>query len=179
MSPTTRKRWRSYLASDALQPEVKNFLKTWLAEGLREWDISRDGPYFGFKIPGEEDKYFYVWLDAPVGYLASAKHWADMGQDENFDSLWKGNDITDIHHFIGKDIVYFHTLFWIPMLAGSGYSLPSKIHVHGFLTINGEKMSKSKGTFINARDYLAHLDPDVSALLLRLQTEKQRGRSRP
>ena len=146
-----------YLASDALQPEVKNFLKTWLAEGLREWDISRDGPYFGFKIPGEEDKYFYVWLDAPVGYLASAKHWAD-GAKEDFDTLWK-NDKTEIHHFIGKDIVYFHTLFWIPMLAGAGYSLPSKIHVHGFLTINGEKMSKSKGTFINAKDYLAHLDP--------------------
>lgn len=147
-----------FLTSDALQPEVKNFLKTWLTEGLREWDISRDGPYFGFKIPGEEDKYFYVWLDAPVGYIASAQQWAKKN-GEDLLSLWRNPDV-EIHHFIGKDIVYFHTLFWIPMLAGSGFSLPSKIRVHGFLTINGEKMSKSKGTFINAKDYLAHLDPE-------------------
>ncbi len=149
---------KKFLDSDALQEEVKNFLTTWLKEGLKEWDISRDGPYFGFRIPGEENKFFYVWLDAPVGYLASAKNWADKN-GEDFDYLWKSGEPA-IHHFIGKDIVYFHTLFWVPMLEGAGFSLPDKIHVHGFLTINGEKMSKSKGTFINARDYLNHLDPE-------------------
>ncbi|VAX21708.1 Methionyl-tRNA synthetase [hydrothermal vent metagenome] len=148
-----------FLKSDALQPEVKNFLQTWLKEGLREWDISRDGPYFGFKIPGEENKYFYVWLDAPIGYISSVKHWTDR-TGEDFDAIWKDGD-TEIHHFIGKDIIYFHTLFWIPMLKGSGYKLPAKIRVHGFLTINGEKMSKTKGTFINARTYLDYLDPEL------------------
>lgn len=149
---------REYMAGDALQPEVKNYLATWMKEGLRDWDISRDGPYFGFKIPGEENKYFYVWLDAPIGYISAAKNWADKN-GESFDKLWKTGD-AEIHHFIGKDIVYFHTLFWIPMLKGAGYKLPSKIHVHGFLTVNGEKMSKSKGTFITARDYLNHLGPE-------------------
>ncbi len=149
----------TFLKSDALQPEVKNFLQTWLKEGLREWDISRDGPYFGFKIPGEENKYFYVWLDAPVGYISSIKNWADR-TGEDFEEIWKKGE-TEIHHFIGKDIIYFHTLFWIPMLKGAGYKLPSKIRVHGFLTVNGEKMSKTKGTFINARTYLNHLDPEL------------------
>ncbi len=155
---------KKFVGSGALQPEVKNFLATWMKEGLRDWDISRDGPYFGFKIPGEENKYFYVWLDAPVGYIASAKNWAGKtGAD--FDQLWRSGDLwrsggAEIHHFIGKDIVYFHTLFWIPMLEGSGFKLPSKIHVHGFLTVNGEKMSKTKGTFINARTYLDQLDPE-------------------
>ncbi|MBI4666419.1 MAG: methionine--tRNA ligase [Nitrospinae bacterium] len=150
----------NYLEGDALQPEIKNFLATWLKEGLRDWDISRDGPYFGFKIPGEEDKYFYVWLDAPIGYISAAKNWAGK-TGGNFDALWKSGD-AKIHHFIGKDIVYFHTLFWIPMLEGSGYKKPDKIHVHGFLTINGEKMSKSKGTFLNARDYLsAGVNPEL------------------
>ncbi|VAX15284.1 Methionyl-tRNA synthetase [hydrothermal vent metagenome] len=151
---------KKFVGGDALQPEVKNFLATWMKEGLRDWDISRDGPYFGFKIPGEESKYFYVWLDAPVGYIASAKNWADQKPEErDFEDLWRSGG-AEIHHFIGKDIVYFHTLFWIPMLEGSGFKLPGKIHVHGFLTVNGEKMSKTKGTFINARAYLDHLDPE-------------------
>ncbi len=150
---------RAYMETDALQPEVKNFMATWLKDGLKEWDISRDPPYFGFRIPEEEEeKYFYVWLDAPIGYLGSAKHWAEE-RGQTLDDLWR-NDNVDIHHFIGKDITYFHTLFWIPTLTGSGYHVPAKIHVHGFLTVNGEKMSKSKGTFINARDYLKHLDPE-------------------
>lgn len=149
---------QKYLEGDALQPEVKNYLATWMKEGLRDWDISRDGPYFGFTIPGEENKYFYVWLDAPIGYISAAKNWAERA-GEDFDALWKTGG-AQIHHFIGKDIVYFHTLFWIPMLEGAGFKLPAKIHVHGFLTVNGEKMSKSKGTFIMARDYLDHLNPE-------------------
>ncbi|MDH4184095.1 MAG: methionine--tRNA ligase, partial [Nitrospinota bacterium] len=143
----------------ALQKEVTNYLATWMKEGLKEWDITRDGPYFGFKIPGEENKYFYVWLDAPIGYVSSAKNWADKN-NESLDNLWRGQN-AEIRHFIGKDIVYFHTLFWIPMLEGAGFSIPDKIHVHGFLTVNGEKMSKSKGTFINARTFLDHLDPET------------------
>lgn len=149
---------KEFIGSGALQPEIRNFLSTWMKEGLRDWDISRDGPYFGFRIPGEKNKFFYVWLDAPIGYISSTKNWADRtGAD--FDALWRAGD-AEIHHFIGKDIVYFHTLFWIPMLKGSGFTLPRKIHVHGFLTVNGEKMSKTKGTFINARAYLDHLDPE-------------------
>ncbi|VAX25576.1 Methionyl-tRNA synthetase [hydrothermal vent metagenome] len=149
-----------FIESGALQPEVKNFLATWMKEGLKDWDISRDGPYFGFKIPGEESKFFYVWLDAPVGYISSTKNWVGKKPEErDFDALWRSGD-AQIHHFIGKDIVYFHTLFWIPMLKGSGFKLPHKIHVHGFLTVNGEKMSKTKGTFINARTYLDQLDPE-------------------
>ncbi len=140
-----------------LQPEVQHFLDTWLKEGLRDWDVSRDGPYFGFKIPGEEDKYFYVWLDAPVGYIATTEKFCrESGRD--FDAYWH-NPQAQIYHVIGKDIVYFHTLFWPAMLHGAGYTLPSKVLVHGFLTVNGEKMSKTRGTFINARTYLDHLDP--------------------
>ena len=147
---------KTFMDGPALQPEVKNFLATWLKEGLRDWDISRDGPYFGFPIPGEEDKYFYVWLDAPVGYLATMLNKFGAGR---FDALLRRGE-GELRHFIGKDIVYFHTLFWIPMLAGAGFALPSTIQVHGFLTVNGEKMSKSKGTFINARTYLNHLGPE-------------------
>ncbi len=148
-----------FMSGDALQPEIKNFLATWMKEGLKDWDISRDGPYFGFKIPGEENKYFYVWLDAPIGYLASAKKWAwDHGR--KLEEVW-GGDGGEVHHFIGKDIVYFHTLFWIPMLKGAGIKLPDRIHVHGFLTINGEKMSKSRGTFINARDFSANINTEL------------------
>jgi methionyl-tRNA synthetase len=140
-----------------LQPEVRRFIETWLDEGLRDWDVSRDGPYFGFKIPGEENKYFYVWLDAPVGYIATTEKFCrDTGRD--FDTYWH-NPQAQIYHLIGKDIVYFHTLFWPAMLQGAGYTLPSKVLVHGFLTVNGEKMSKTRGTFINARTYLDHLDP--------------------
>ena len=150
---------KKFMEGGALQKEVVNFLATWIKDGLKEWDISRDGPYFGFKIPGEDDKYFYVWLDAPVGYISSSKNWAQK-HGVNLDDLWR-NQNAEIRHFIGKDIVYFHTLFWIPMLAGAGFSLPDKIHVHGFLTVNGEKMSKSKGTFINARTFLKHMDPET------------------
>lgn len=140
-----------------LQPETRRFLDTWLDEGLRDWDVSRDGPYFGFKIPGEENKYFYVWLDAPVGYIATTEKFCqDTGRD--FDAYWHNPKAT-IYHIIGTDIVYFHTLFWPAMLKGAGYTLPSKVLVHGFLTVNGERMSKSRGTFINARTYLDHLDP--------------------
>jgi methionyl-tRNA synthetase len=140
-----------------LQPEVQRFIETWLNAGLRDWDVSRDGPYFGFKIPGEDNKYFYVWLDAPVGYIATTEKFCrETGRD--FDAYWH-NPSARIYHIIGKDIVYFHTLFWPAMLKGANYSLPSKILVHGFLTVNGEKMSKTRGTFINARTYLEHLDP--------------------
>jgi len=140
-----------------LQPEIRRFIEHWFKEGLRDWDISRDGPYFGFKIPGEENKYFYVWLDAPIGYIATTQKFCEMtGRD--FPSYWLDSK-AKIYHVIGKDIVYFHTLFWPAMLKGAGYSLPTRVLVHGFLTINGEKMSKSRGTFINARDFLNHLDP--------------------
>jgi methionyl-tRNA synthetase len=140
-----------------LQPEIQNFIETWLNDGLRDWDVSRDGPYFGFKIPGEENKYFYVWLDAPVGYVAATEKFCrDTGRD--FNAYWH-NPQARICHIIGKDIVYFHTLFWPAMLQGADYTLPSKVLVHGFLTVNGEKMSKTRGTFINARTYLDHLDP--------------------
>ncbi|MBM65563.1 MAG: methionine--tRNA ligase, partial [Myxococcales bacterium] len=140
----------------ALQPAVHNFVKCWLNEGLKPWDISRDGPYFGFEIPGETDKYFYVWLDAPVGYISTARHWATQQGKEDPDYLWRG-DAAQRTHIIGKDIVYFHSLFWPAMLMGSGWGLPDRIHVHGFLQVDGEKMSKSRGTFITARQWADHL----------------------
>ena len=140
-----------------LQPEVRNFVRTWIDKGLRDWDISRDGPYFGFAIPGEENKYFYVWLDAPIGYIATCQRWCDEnGRDIH--EMWK-NPETEIYHFIGKDIVYFHTLFWPAMLMDAGLNLPTAVPVHGFLTVEGEKMSKSRGTYVNAATYLEHLDP--------------------
>ena len=140
-----------------LQPEIRRFIENWLDEGLRDWDVSRDGPYFGFKIPGEDNKYFYVWLDAPVGYIATTEKFCrESGRD--FAAYWHNPD-AKIYHIIGKDIVYFHTLFWPAMLKGADYTLPSKVLVHGFLTVNGERMSKTRGTFINARTYLEHLDP--------------------
>ena len=137
--------------------EVANKMKEWLDEELRPWDISREAPYFGFKIPGYEDTYFYVWVDAPMGYVSSTKAWCEAN-GENFEDWWKNED-TEIVHFIGKDIVYFHTLFWPAMLSCAGYQTPDQVYVHGFLTVNGEKMSKSKGTFVRARTYLDHLDP--------------------
>lgn len=137
--------------------EVSNKLKEWFDGDLRDWDISRDAPYFGFKIPGYDDKYFYVWLDAPAGYIATTKEWCEKnGKDIN--DYWKNPD-AKIYHFIGKDIIYFHSLFWPAMLKASGYTLPSYIFVHGFLKVNGEKMSKSKGTFIKARTFLDQIDP--------------------
>jgi methionyl-tRNA synthetase len=140
--------------------EVSKKLNEWLQEELRDWDISRDEPYFGFKIPGYTDKYFYVWVDAPIGYMASSKDWFEKN-NISFDSFWKkgAEKNTELYHFIGKDIVYFHTLFWPAMLNTSGYRTPTAVNVHGFLTVNGEKMSKSKGTFVNAETYLKYLDP--------------------
>ncbi|MEX0871290.1 MAG: methionine--tRNA ligase [Aquisalimonadaceae bacterium] len=150
---------REWAAGGHVQSEVANKLEEWFSEGLREWDISRDAPYFGFRIPGTEDKYFYVWLDAPIGYMASFRNWCDRnGQD--FDAYWKADSDTELYHFIGKDIVYFHALFWPAMLHGAGFRKPTRICAHGFLTVNGQKMSKSRGTFIMGRTYLNHLDPE-------------------
>jgi len=141
-----------------LQPEVANYLKGhFLHEPLRDWDVSRPSPYFGFEISDSPGNYWYVWFDAPIGYMASTKQWCTR-TGEDFDTWW-ASDNTEIHHFIGKDITYFHTLFWPGMLEVSRYSLPTKIHIHGFLTVDGEKMSKSKGTFVRAGTYLDHLDP--------------------
>jgi methionyl-tRNA synthetase len=141
-----------------LQPEVANYLKGhFLGEALRDWDVSRPAPYFGFEIPDSPGNYWYVWFDAPIGYLASTKEWCDA-KGEAFDSWWRSGE-TEVHHFIGKDITYFHTLFWPAMLKTAGFSLPTKVHIHGFLTVGGEKMSKSKGTFVKAETYLKHLDP--------------------
>lgn len=142
-----------------LQVEVSNKLNEWFDQGLKPWDISRDAPYFGFPIPGTTDKYFYVWLDAPIGYMASFKKYCtEHGLD--FSSYWDESSTTELYHFVGKDIVYFHALFWPAVLAGSGHRLPTAIFTHGFLTVNGQKMSKSRGTFIEARAYLEHLHPE-------------------
>jgi methionyl-tRNA synthetase len=144
--------------SGSLQSEVVNYLKGhFLGEPLRDWDVSRPAPYFGFEIADSPGNYWYVWFDAPIGYLASTKEWCDR-EGESFEGWWRNPDV-EIHHFIGKDITYFHTLFWPAMLKTVGYSLPTKVHIHGFLTVGGEKMSKSKGTFIKAATYLKHLDP--------------------
>jgi len=143
----------AYVESGALVDEVRNFAKSWLAVPLREWCISRDAPYFGFEIPGMPNKYFYVWLDAPIGYLSSSKKWCN-DHNETVETFWSEKSDAKLVHFIGKDIVYFHTLFWPVMLDSAGFRLPSKIFVHGFLSIGGEKMSKSRGTFILARDFL-------------------------
>ncbi|MDC9728623.1 MAG: methionine--tRNA ligase [Methyloprofundus sp.] len=142
-----------------LQPEVSNKLAEWLESGLQGWDISRDAPYFGFEIPDAPGKYFYVWLDAPVGYMASFKNLCDK-QGLDFDEYWAKDSTTELYHFIGKDIIYFHALFWPAMLNGADFRTPSAVFAHGFLTVNGEKMSKSRGTFIKARTYLDHLDPE-------------------
>ncbi len=142
-----------------LQPEVVNKLDEWFAAGLKQWDISRDAPYFGFLIPGTKDKYFYVWLDAPIGYMASFQTYCER-EGISFADFWDKDSSAELYHFVGKDIVYFHALFWPALLAGSNHRLPTAIFTHGFLTINGQKMSKSRGTFIEARRYLAHLHPD-------------------
>lgn len=143
-----------------LQSEVSKKLDEWFQMGLEQWDISRDGPYFGFKIPHTTDKYFYVWLDAPIGYMASFKNLCHKQPSLSFEEYWNKDSKAELYHFIGKDIVYFHALFWPALLAGSHFRTPSGIFVHGFLTVNGQKMSKSRGTFINARTYLNHLDPE-------------------
>lgn len=142
-----------------LQSEVSNKLAEWLEGGLHEWDISRDTPYFGFEIPDAPGKYFYVWLDAPIGYMASFKNLCTK-QNLDFDEFWSEDSTTELYHFIGKDIIYFHALFWPAMLEGAGFRTPSAVFAHGFLTVNGEKMSKSRGTFIKARTYLDHLNPE-------------------
>ncbi len=142
-----------------LQPEVSNKLAEWLESGLHEWDISRDAPYFGFEIPDAPGKYFYVWLDAPIGYMASFKNLCSK-QNIDFDEYWAKESTTELYHFIGKDIIYFHALFWPAMLNGANFRTPNAIFAHGFLTVNGEKMSKSRGTFIKARTYLDHLNPE-------------------
>ena len=149
-----------YLKDLTLQDPIKNKLNEWIEDGLKPWDISRDKPYFGFEIPGEEDKYFYVWLDAPIGYLASAKNWAEK-YNMNMQDLWDQTSDYEIHHFIGKDIAYFHALFWPALLKSSNIRLPESINVHGFLTIDGEKMSKSNGTFINADDFTEKYDGEL------------------
>ncbi|MCU0874263.1 MAG: methionine--tRNA ligase [Pirellulaceae bacterium] len=141
-----------------LQSEVANYLQGhFLGEPLKDWDISRPAPYFGFEIPDSPGNYWYVWFDAPIGYIASTQQWCDRHGEQNDD--WWRSEQTEIHHFIGKDITYFHTLFWPGMLKVAGFSLPAKVHIHGFLTVGGEKMSKSKGTFVRAETYLKHLDP--------------------
>ncbi|MGD8532912.1 MAG: methionine--tRNA ligase [Gammaproteobacteria bacterium] len=151
---------QSWAASGSLQESVRRKLDEWFEVGLQDWDISRDAPYFGFAIPDMPGKYFYVWLDAPVGYMASFKHLAASVPALDFDEFWEPDSDTELYHFIGKDIVYFHALFWPAVLGAAGYRLPTAVFVHGFLTVNGEKMSKSRGTFITARTYLEHLDPE-------------------
>jgi methionyl-tRNA synthetase len=149
---------RKLIAEGHTQKSVANKLDEWFQAGLKDWDISRDGPYFGFKIPGEENKFFYVWLDAPIGYMASAKNYCDKN-NLDFETLWNSSQY-ELYHFIGKDIVYFHALFFPATLIGSGFRTADKLFVHGFLTVNGEKMSKSRGTFIKASTYINHLDPE-------------------
>jgi len=150
---------QTWLKSGPLQEEVVNKLQEWFEDGLRDWDITRDAPYFGFEIPGAKDKYFYVWVDAPIGYAASFKDICERdGLD--FDDWWGPDSKTELYHFIGKDIIYFHTLFWPAMLSGAGLRIPTSVYAHGFLTVDGTKMSKSRGTFIKARTYLNHLNPD-------------------
>ena len=150
---------KKWISNDVTQTEIKNKLNEWLSDGLVDWDITRDTPYFGFNIPGTKDKFFYVWLDAPIGYIASHKNYCEKN-DKNFDEYWKSDSNCELYHFIGKDIAYFHALFWPAMLEGSGFRKPNAVYCHGFLTINGEKMSKSRGTFFNARAYLNHLNPE-------------------
>jgi methionyl-tRNA synthetase len=152
-------RLRAWLKAANLEKSMLAKLEEWFEAGLRDWDISRDAPYFGFQIPGTNDKYFYVWLDAPVGYAASFKNLCERRDDLDFDEYWRPGHDTELYHFIGKDIMYFHTLFWPAVLEGAGFRTPTSVFAHGFLTVNGKKMSKSRGTFINARTYLDHLHP--------------------
>ncbi len=150
---------RDWTTAGHLQSEVRNKLAEWLEGGLQQWDISRDAPYFGFEIPDAPNKYFYVWLDAPIGYMASFQNLCDK-TGLKFDDFWGKDSDVELYHFIGKDIIYFHALFWPAMLSGANFRTPDAIFAHGFLTVNGEKMSKSRGTFITARTYLDHLNPE-------------------
>ena len=158
--PQKNKMLKDFLNKVDLQESIKNKLKEWLSDDLKKWDISRDAPYFGFKIPGEKDKYFYVWVDAPIGYLASISNWAKKN-NLNMEDLWSENSDYEIYHFIGKDIAYFHGLFWPALLSAANFKLPDGINVHGFLTINGEKMSKSKGTGILAKEFANITNPET------------------
>ncbi|WP_338502597.1 methionine--tRNA ligase [Erwinia aphidicola] len=151
---------QAWTRSGALQEQVANKMQEWFESGLQQWDISRDAPYFGFEIPGAPGKYFYVWLDAPIGYMGSFKNLCDKRGDINFDDFWKKDSDAELYHFIGKDIVYFHSLFWPAMLEGSNFRKPTNLFVHGYVTVNGAKMSKSRGTFIKASTWLQHLDAD-------------------
>ena len=157
--PQFEQELKNWTKAGHLQDEVSNKLAEWFEQGLQQWDISRDKPYFGFKIPETEDKYFYVWLDAPIGYMASFKKLCD-NSELNFDDFFGKDSDTELYHFIGKDIVYFHALFWPATLMGSDFRTPDAVFAHGFLSVNGQKMSKSRGTFINARTYLENLDPE-------------------
>jgi len=150
---------KEWLHSGTIQQEMANKLDEWFADGLQQWDISRDAPYFGFEIPGAPGKYFYVWLDAPIGYMASFKNLCDT-KGIDFDAFWAEGSDAELYHFIGKDIIYFHSLFWPAMLEGANFRKPTNVFAHGFVTVNGAKMSKSKGTFIKARTYLDNLDPE-------------------
>ncbi len=151
---------KEWTRSGTLQEAVANKIAEWLDAGLHEWDISRDAPYFGFEIPGEPGKFFYVWLDAPVGYMASFQNLCDRIPELSFDAFWAPDSKAELYHFIGKDIVNFHALFWPAMLEGAGFRKPTGVNVHGYLMVNGQKMSKSRGTFIKARTYLDHLSPE-------------------
>ena len=151
---------KKFIKDAEIQESIKNKLNEWLNDDLKQWDISRDAPYFGFEIPGEKDKYFYVWVDAPIGYLASISNWADKNKLD-MNKLWSEKSEYEIYHFIGKDIAYFHGLFWPALLSSAGYKLPDGINVHGFLTINGEKMSKSKGTGILAKNFADTTNPET------------------
>ena len=157
--PAFEQMLKDWTRSGALQEEMANKLAEWFDQGLRQWDISRDAPYFGFEIPNAPGKYFYVWLDAPIGYMGSFKNLCDK-QNIDFDEFWKLDSDAEVYHFIGKDIIYFHSLFWPAMLEGAGYRKPTSVYAHGFVTVNGAKMSKSKGTFIKGRTYLDHLNPE-------------------
>jgi len=151
---------REWMKGDHTQTAIANKVSEWFESGLQSWDISRDAPYFGFEIPDAPGKFFYVWLDAPMGYMASFKNLCDKRDDLNFDDYWKADSEHEVYHFIGKDIAYFHTLFWPAVLSGSGHRTPTAVFCHGFLTVNGQKMSKSRGTFIKARTYLDNLNPE-------------------
>nr|WP_024965069.1 methionine--tRNA ligase [Pantoea sp. IMH] len=151
---------QAWTRSGALQEQVANKMQEWFESGLHQWDISRDAPYFGFEIPDAPGKYFYVWLDAPIGYMGSFKNLCDKRGDIDFDAFWQKDSDADLYHFIGKDIVYFHSLFWPAMLEGSNFRKPTNLFVHGYVTVNGAKMSKSRGTFIKASTWLQHLDAD-------------------
>lgn len=158
--PSFKSMLQEWIHSGSLQEQVANKMQEWFESGLQPWDISRDAPYFGFEIPDAPGKYFYVWLDAPIGYMGSFKNYCDKVKTVNFNDFWQKNTTTELYHFIGKDIVYFHSLFWPAMLDGSEHRKPTNIFVHGYVTVDGAKMSKSRGTFIQASTYLKHLDPD-------------------